>query len=94
MEKSISGLLKDFERKLRRDNKKIPDAISRDWEKVLGPRFAAQARIMGIKQNVLTVKVASAPLCQELNNFYKTRLIKGLKETEAGSKIRDIKFTL
>ncbi|MFH1228008.1 MAG: DciA family protein [Planctomycetota bacterium] len=94
MEKAIDGLLKDFERKLKRDNKKLPDGINQDLEKALGPRFMDRIRVMGLKQKVLTVRVASAPLCQELSNFYKTKLLKNLKEGPAGDKIRDIKFIL
>jgi hypothetical protein len=94
MEKALSELLKEFQRKLKRKSKSPTDKLVLAWEKILGDKVAAQTRLLGIKQQILTVRVDSAALCQELNNFRKPKLYKALAATDIGKRIRDIKFIL
>lgn len=94
MEKALDALLREFQRKLRRIPKSPSTKLALEWEKILGAKIATQTQLLGIKQRILTVKVNSAALCQELNNFRKDKLHKTLLTTEAGKRIRDIKFIL
>jgi predicted nucleic acid-binding Zn ribbon protein len=66
--------------------------LERAWADAVGPDFAPQTRVAGIKRNVLEVEVKGAVLLQELAQFHKRRLLEALRKTLAGVPVVDLRF--
>lgn len=68
------------------------DAELRDlWAEIAGPQIAAQTRVMGLKNGVLSIGVDSSPMLSELASFHTERLLEAL-QAKRGKAIRDLKF--
>jgi predicted nucleic acid-binding Zn ribbon protein len=66
--------------------------LERAWAEVVGPEFAAQTRVAGLRRGVLEVVVANAVLLQELAHFHKRRLLEGLRGRLPGTTLTDLRF--
>lgn len=61
------------------------------WREVAGEKIAAQTRVMGLKNGVLTIGVATSPLLSELSAFHREHLLEQL-QAKQGSVVRDLRF--
>ena len=51
----INKLIKNFLKEVRTPIRKQQQTLARDWEELVGKRFAKHTRLAGIKQNILQV---------------------------------------
>jgi predicted nucleic acid-binding Zn ribbon protein len=61
------------------------------WREVAGEKIAAQTRVLGLKNGVLTVGVATSPLLSELSAFHHENLLDQLRARQ-GTAIRELRF--
>jgi predicted nucleic acid-binding Zn ribbon protein len=61
------------------------------WREIAGERIASQTRVLGLKNGVLTVGVATSPLLSELSAFHHEHLLEQLRARQ-GTAIRDLRF--
>src|SRR5262245_628962 len=66
--------------------------LERAWAETVGPEFAVQTRVAGLRRGVLEVVVANAVLLQELAHFHKRRLLEGLRGRLPGTTLTDLRF--
>lgn len=64
------------------------------WKEVAGETIGQQTRILGVKNGVLQVGVASSALLSELASFHKYSLLERLQADHSQLRLRDIKFKL
>ena len=58
----------------------------------VGPDYAANTRVLGLKRGVLEVEVASAVVVQELSHYHKRRLLQTLRAKLTGHTIKELRF--
>jgi predicted nucleic acid-binding Zn ribbon protein len=61
------------------------------WSEVAGEQIAAQTRVLGLKNGVLSVGVSTSPLLSELAAFHSEQLLAGL-QAKRGKAIRELRF--
>jgi hypothetical protein len=61
------------------------------WKSVAGHQVAAETRVLGLKNGVLSIGVNSSPLLSELSAFHKEHLLIALQQRR-GQAIRDLRF--
>jgi hypothetical protein len=61
------------------------------WRDVAGERIASQTRVLGLKNGVLSIGVATSPLLSELSAFHREHLLEQMR-TRHGTAIRDLRF--
>ncbi len=64
------------------------------WQEVAGSAIAAHTKVLGIKNGVLEIGVANAPLMSELIGFHKDALLRTLTSEHAELNIRELRFRL
>jgi hypothetical protein len=62
------------------------------WAAAVGPEFAPQTRVGGVRRGVLEVEVGNAVLLQELAQFHKRRLLEHLRRELKGMTLTDLRF--
>src|SRR5262245_33442726 len=62
------------------------------WAEVVGPEFAPQTRVGGIRRGVLEVVVGNAVLLQELTHYHKRGLLEKLRAKLPGTTLNDLRF--
>lgn len=68
--------------------------LSEHWQEAVGAETAALTKVLGLKNGVLQVAVANAPLMNELASFRKGEILEAMRSQAAGLKVREIKFKL
>jgi predicted nucleic acid-binding Zn ribbon protein len=66
--------------------------LEQAWAAAVGPEYATQTRLGGLRRGVLEVEVTSAVLLQELAHFHKRRLLQALREALPGTTLSDLRF--
>jgi predicted nucleic acid-binding Zn ribbon protein len=66
--------------------------LERAWAEAVGPEFAAQTRLNGLRRGVLEVEVTGAVLMQELAHYHKRKLLERLRERLPGTTLTDLRF--
>jgi predicted nucleic acid-binding Zn ribbon protein len=61
------------------------------WAEIAGPQIAAETRVMGLRNGVLSIGVNSSPLLSELAAFHSERLLEAL-QAKRGTAIKNLKF--
>jgi predicted nucleic acid-binding Zn ribbon protein len=61
------------------------------WREIAGERIASQTRVLGLKNGVLSIGVATSPLLSELSAFHREHLLEQLKARQ-GTAIRELRF--
>ena len=87
----INKLIKGFLKTLGTKRVRKQQDLTQVWEEIVGPSVAAYTRIAGEKQNILYVKVNSAPILSELANFRKKGILQKLRVASKRN-YRDINF--
>lgn len=64
------------------------------WAEAVGPQFAAQTRVVGLKRGVLEVGVGNAALLSELVSFHNQSLLDTLQTSRPELSVRSLKFRL
>jgi predicted nucleic acid-binding Zn ribbon protein len=62
------------------------------WAEAVGPRFAPETRVGGLRRGVLEVEVKSGVLIQELAQFHKRKLLTALRQKLPATTITNLKF--
>lgn len=60
------------------------------WREAAGTEFFDQTQVVGVKEGVVTIQVATAPLLQELAVYHKRGLLAALKKADPS--ILDVQF--
>ncbi len=66
--------------------------LERAWEEAIGPEFATQTRVAGLRRKILEVQVKGAVLLQELSQFHRRKILEKLKQKLGAHAITDVKF--
>lgn len=66
--------------------------LERLWVSILGPERARMTNVGAVRRGVLQVTVGNSSLLQELSLFRKPDILKRMRSSPVGSKIRDIRF--
>jgi predicted nucleic acid-binding Zn ribbon protein len=66
--------------------------IEQAWEEIVGPQWAKQSRVLGLRRGILEVEVNNAILLQELAHFHKRRLLGQLRTRLAGTTLTDLRL--
>jgi predicted nucleic acid-binding Zn ribbon protein len=66
--------------------------LERAWAEAIGPEFAPQTRVNGLRRGVLEVEVSGAVLLQELAHYHKRNLLTRLRERLPGATVTDLRF--
>ena len=66
--------------------------LEQAWAEAVGPEFAPQTRINGLRRGVLEVEVTGAVLMQELAHYHKRKLLARLRERLPGTTLTDLRF--
>jgi predicted nucleic acid-binding Zn ribbon protein len=66
--------------------------LERAWAEAVGPEFAPQTRLNGLRRGVLEVEVTGAVLMQELAHYHKRKLLERLRERLPGTTLTDLRF--
>jgi hypothetical protein len=66
--------------------------LERAWNEAVGPEFAAQTRVAGMRRGVLEIEVGSGVLMQELAHYHKRRLLEALRALLTGTTLTDLRF--
>jgi len=72
---------------------KYPDIVVQ-WNGVVGPEFADQTRVVGLRNNSLVVDVASPTVKAELEQFHNERILAALRTLENAQSIQRIRYRL
>ena len=62
------------------------------WAEAVGPQFAPETRVGGLRRGVLEVEVKSGVLLQEMAQFHKRKLLAALRQKLPATTITDLKF--
>jgi predicted nucleic acid-binding Zn ribbon protein len=62
------------------------------WAEAVGPQFAPETRVGGLRRGVLEVEVRGGVLIQELTQFHKRKLLTALRQKLPATTITDLKF--
>jgi len=68
--------------------------LERVWETVLGPAKAGMTSVGAVRRGVLQVTVGNSGLLEELELFRKAEILKRIRSSPVGSKVRDIRFRI
>jgi len=68
--------------------------LERNWVSILGPSKARMTTVGAVRKGVLQVTVGNSGLLEELELFRKAEILKRLRSSPVGSKIRDIRFRI
>lgn len=92
----ISKLIKDFRKTLgtkrAKEQPRLFSGLTQAWREIVGEKIARHAKLVGEKQNILYVKVDSAPILAELANFRKREILQKLHTGYPTKTYRDINF--
>ncbi len=64
------------------------------WPEVVGAEVCKHTRVVGFDRCILYVEVDSAPWLQMLATFRKPELLRSLRESMRGVRVRDIRFRI
>jgi predicted nucleic acid-binding Zn ribbon protein len=99
--RSIGDLLAGFLEETKAGREIARERVEAAWRAAVGPEVAAETRVQGLRDGVLSVEVASSALLQELKTFYRASILAALKagggageKGEAGLAVREITFKL
>src|SRR5205807_1633095 len=62
------------------------------WAEAVGPQFAAQTRVAGLRRGVLEIEAGSSIIIQELAHYNKRRLLSILRQKLPGVALTDLRF--
>jgi predicted nucleic acid-binding Zn ribbon protein len=62
------------------------------WAEAVGPQFAPETRVGGLRRGTLEVEVRGGVLLQELTQFHKRKLLTALRHKLPTTTITDLKF--
>ena len=62
------------------------------WAAAVGPEFAPQTRVAGLRRGILEVIVGNAVLLQELAHYRKRPLLEQLRRRLPGTSVTDLRF--
>ena len=65
--------------------------IQENWSSIMGENISAYTKEVSLKQDVLTVKLSSSVLRQELS-YGKEKIVEMINKSLGGNKIQDIRF--
>src|SRR5437660_8130635 len=66
--------------------------LERAWAEAVGPEYASQTTVNGLRRGVLEVQVTGAVLMQELAHYHKRKLLERLRERLPGTILTDLRF--
>jgi predicted nucleic acid-binding Zn ribbon protein len=89
----VSSVLQDAIKAARVDINPAACGIWKQWQDVVGPTIAENARPEAIKGKLLLVNVSSAPWMQQLQ-FLKAELVEKLNESLGREVVQDIRFKI
>jgi predicted nucleic acid-binding Zn ribbon protein len=72
--------------------KSAREKLEQAWAEVAGPEVAPFTRVLVVRRGVLEVEVKTGVLMQELAQFHKRRLVKGLNQVLPEITIKDVRF--
>ncbi|HGY92034.1 MAG TPA: DUF721 domain-containing protein [Planctomycetes bacterium] len=93
---SIGDILDSWLAKVERETMGPTQRVAAAWQGVIreNERFK-KTRVAAFRSGVAVIEVASPPLCAELAQFQRTRLLERLKEFMEGDPVvRDLRFRL
>ncbi len=70
------------------------EQLRQTWREVAGEQFAADTKVLGIRNGVLRIGVSNSALLGELVSYHRESLLQSLQQDHAFLKIRDVKFRL
>jgi predicted nucleic acid-binding Zn ribbon protein len=72
------------------------EALAAAWKDAVGAEVAAETRVRGWRDGVLTVEVQSSALLSELSTFYRASILAALRARrgEKVAEVKDISFKL
>jgi predicted nucleic acid-binding Zn ribbon protein len=72
------------------------EALDEAWREAVGAEVAAETRVRGMRDGVLTVEVGSSALLSELATFYRASILASLraKAKGPGADVREVEFKL
>jgi predicted nucleic acid-binding Zn ribbon protein len=91
---SLADELKKYVKKSGLKQAEKHQNIREFWYTVVGPEIGDVTTPVRFQNGVLTVKVYSPALRQELENFYKEELLSDLRKALGEKPLRDIRFEL
>jgi len=66
--------------------------LEKAWAQAVGPGYAEQTRVAGLRRGTLEVEVKNGVLMQELAQFHKRRLLEALRPLLPGQTFTDLRF--
>ena len=98
--RAIGDLLSGFLKETKVGREIAREQVEAAWRSAVGPEVAAETRVQGLRDGVLSVEVGSSALLQELKTFYRASILAALKaggaaeKGEAGLAVREVVFRL
>lgn len=86
----VRALLDQTGIKARQDISDLHEA----WAKSVPPHVAANTRVIGLKNEVLTVLVGSATLKQEIDSFMRDHILERMRQALPDQRISRLRLTL